>query len=103
MTPKANSSRRRGVSRARGGVFLQSDVYTHATGEAALTAWHMGNLLDVPTLNIEILLDLKQALAGRSFVHTPDIASAWESQRSSQFRSVRGVYKSADMIVGKKP
>ena len=46
-----------------------------------------------------MLLALKKELTGRSFVHTADIASEWESQHSSQFRAVRGLYVRDDLIM----
>lgn len=58
----------------------------------------MRDLLDIPTLNIDILLDLKQALAGRPFVHTAEIAAKWETQRASQFRSVRGLFRASTLV-----
>jgi hypothetical protein len=80
--------------------FLTSETYALAAEKSlGPEAWRMGDLRKIPTLNLEILLDLKRALSGRSFVHTADIASKWESQRASQFSWVRGVYKTSSLIV----
>jgi transcriptional regulator with XRE-family HTH domain len=77
--------------------FLRFEAY----GREDENAWSQGilNILDLPTLNMDIVLDLKQALTGRSFVHTADVASKWEAQRTSQFRNVRGVYRHCNIIV----
>lgn len=83
------------------GLFLRSDSYGR-TGIQEIRNDILDlqkDLLDLPTLNIDILLDLKRALAGRSFVHTDDVAAKWEAQRASQFRRVRGLYLNEKLIV----
>jgi len=57
------------------------------------------DLLDLPTLNLDLLFDLKRGLAGRSFVHTDEVAANWESQRASQFAQVRGLFINANHIL----
>jgi len=59
------------------------------------------DLLDLPTLNLDLILDLKRATAGRSFVHTDEVAANWESQRASQFAQVRGLFINANHILNK--
>jgi transcriptional regulator with XRE-family HTH domain len=77
------------------GEFLRSEYY----GAAAGSDNELLRLDELPTLNVEILLDLKQSLAGRSFVHTEQIASRWEADRASQFRFQRGLFRSPKLIV----
>jgi len=82
------------------GLFLRSEAYGGTTEDDwDRKLWPLRELLDLPTLNIDILLDLKQSLTGRSFVHTVEVASKWESQRLSQFRSEQGLYTNAEIII----
>ncbi len=84
------------------GEFLRSDAYGHIDIKRLEDdILPLREFLELPTLNIDILLDLKQALAGRSFVHTADVASIWESKRSSQFRYVRGLYSTSELVISK--
>jgi transcriptional regulator with XRE-family HTH domain len=59
------------------------------------------DLLALPTLNLDLLLDLKRGLEGRSFVHTAEVAANWESQRASQFAQVRGLFVNANHILNR--
>jgi hypothetical protein len=80
--------------------FLRSDTYGAATpGELSEGLLGLKELLDLPSLNIEPLLDLKESLAGRPFVHTADIAARWEARASSKFRRVSGVYATSELII----
>lgn len=80
-------------------LFLRSDTYGRTDIESIEEdVLPRRELLELPTMNIGILLNLKDDLTGRSFVHTADVASKWESQRASQFRSVHGVYSQTDLI-----
>jgi len=83
------------------GLFLRSDSYGREDIKDILNNILdlRRDLLDLPTLNIDLLLDLKQALAGRSFVHTDGVAARWETQRASQFRLVRGLFLHAKPVV----
>ena len=77
------------------GEFLRSDFY----GSGAVAGKDFLKLDDVPTLNVEMILDLKQSLAGRSFVHTDQIAAKWESNRAAQFKIQRGLFRTPALIV----
>lgn len=82
------------------GEFLRNEAYGGTDTESLeKNILPLRELLDLPTLNLELVLDLKQALSGRSFVHTADVASKWESQRKTQFRYERGLYARAELIV----
>jgi hypothetical protein len=82
------------------GVFLRSESYGRDDiGSLEENVLPSSELLNLPTLNIDVLLALKEELKGRSFVHTADIASRWESQHSSQFLAVRGLYVREDLIM----
>jgi hypothetical protein len=87
------------------GEFLRLDPYVpdpNAADPVSDRVFSVRELLGLPTLNIDILLDLKQSLTGRSFVHTADVASRWEAQRASQFKFERGLYARTNLIVSEK-
>lgn len=82
------------------GEFLRSQAYGRADlKQLENDVLPLRDFLDLPTMNIDILLRLKQDLTGRSFVHTADVASKWESERSSQFRFVRGLYSDSKLVI----
>lgn len=84
------------------GEFLRSDSYGgQEAKEIETNILPLRDLLPLPTLNIDIILDLKHSLAGRSFVHTTDVASKWEDHRASQFVYERGLYRDSNLIVSK--
>jgi transcriptional regulator with XRE-family HTH domain len=80
------------------GEFLRSEFYGSAGGKDR----DFLRLDELPTLNVEIILDLKQSLAGRSFVHTDKIAAKWEVDRAPQFKFQRGLFSTSDLIVGEE-
>jgi transcriptional regulator with XRE-family HTH domain len=85
------------------GEFLRSESYGLVGGEDfEKEIMPVRELLDLPTLNIDLLQTMKQELAGRSFVHTAEIASKWESRRAAQFRSEHGLFQNANLIVTKE-
>lgn len=75
--------------------FLRSETYG-ITSNPDRDTLRVG---DLPTLNIDILMDLKHSLTGRSFVHTADVAAKWESDRRGQFRYHHGLFASSDPVV----
>ena len=81
--------------------FLRSDSYGSEELEAIRSniLAIQNDLLDLPTLNLHILLNLKQDLAGRSFVHTEEVAARWESQHAAQFSGVHGLFRTANLIL----
>jgi transcriptional regulator with XRE-family HTH domain len=54
---------------------------------------------DLPTLNIDIVLELKRSLTGRSFVHSQAIAANWETERGAQFREFTGLFTRPELIL----
>ena len=74
------------------GVFLRSEIY----GTSEKEFLQVGNL---PTLNIDILLDLKRSLTDRSFVHSQKIAARWESEKASQFHTFRAIFNRSNLIL----
>ncbi len=80
------------------GRFLSDENY----GQPPLVARDFLGMGDLPTLNIDILLDLKKSLTGRSFVHTDEIAAKWESERGTQFKNFRAIFRSSDLVVDEK-
>lgn len=74
------------------GVFLRSEIY----GTSEKEFLQVGNL---PTLNIDILLDLKRSLTDRSFVHSQEIAARWESEKASQFQMFRAIFTRSNLIL----
>jgi len=56
-------------------------------------------LLKLPTLNIDLLFELKESLQHRTFSHTPNDAAYWESRRASQFRKIRGLFVSHTLVI----
>lgn len=88
------------------GRFLQVENYyteefeqSYKEGEQVLP---LSDLIELPTLNLDILLDLKRSLTGRSFVHTPDVAAKWESDRASDFKFVKGVFANATLAISEE-
>jgi transcriptional regulator with XRE-family HTH domain len=77
------------------GEFLRSEFYGSGGGGDR----DFLRLDELPTLNVEILLDVKRSFAGRSFVHTDKIAAKWEADRASQFKFQRGLFRTTDLIV----
>jgi transcriptional regulator with XRE-family HTH domain len=77
------------------GSFLRLESY----GQVSATQKDFLSIGDLPTLNIDILLDLKQSLTGRSFVHTDKIAAQWESERATQFKNFRALFSHAKHVV----
>jgi hypothetical protein len=82
------------------GDFLRLETYGRAAqptvdAQAAI----MQDFLSLPTLNFEILSNIKQDLKDRPLVHTADIAAQWEARRAPQFRNVRGLFRKSDLIV----
>jgi transcriptional regulator with XRE-family HTH domain len=87
------------------GRFLTTENYYTKDFEKTYSTGHedevvpLSDLIELPTLNVDIILDLKRQLTGRSFVHTPDVAAKWESDRASNFKCVKGVFENADLVV----
>ena len=77
------------------GIFLRSEAYDNPEN----TNKELLRVDELPTLNIDILLDLKRSLTGRSFVHTYEIAAKWESERATQFRYFRAVFKDPGLVL----
>jgi transcriptional regulator with XRE-family HTH domain len=77
------------------GVFLRSEIY----GTSEKEFLQVG---DLPTLNIDILLDLKRSLTDRSFVHSQKIAARWESEKASQFYKYRAIFLKPDLILNQE-
>jgi transcriptional regulator with XRE-family HTH domain len=77
------------------GEFLSSGTY----GIGYKTDRDFLRIGELPTLNIDILLELKQSLSGRPFVHTAEIAAKWEFDRRAQFRNHRGLFSTAAPVV----
>jgi transcriptional regulator with XRE-family HTH domain len=57
---------------------------------------------EIPTLNIDVILDLKKSLNNRLFIHTHELASTWETERASQFKNSRLFCKHPELIVNPK-
>jgi len=85
------------------GRFLRTENYytedferSYKDGEDVIP---LRDLIELPTLNLDILLGVKRSLTGRSFVHTPEVAAQWESDKASDFRFVKGVFQNERLII----
>lgn len=82
------------------GMFLTSSVYLYSDDtDIVQEVLPAKALLELPTLNIEMVTRLVVDLTGRPFVHTPPLAAAWENRSSRQIRAVHGIYRSSDFVV----
>jgi transcriptional regulator with XRE-family HTH domain len=77
------------------GDFLRLEAY----GQPTNAVEDLMGLNDLPTLNIDILLDLKKSLTSRLFIHTHELAAGWESERGTQFKSCRGIFIGSHLII----
>lgn len=57
------------------------------------------SLDDVPSLNIDLIMDITESLAWRPFVHTENVAAQWEINKTKDFRELRGVYDYPALII----
>lgn len=77
------------------GAFLRMEDYARTD----LPVRDILQVADVPTLNIDVVLDLKRSLADRPFVHTAEIAAEWESRKAPQFQLVCALFRTPDFIL----
>ena len=57
-------------------------------------------LLELPTINIEMISRLVTELTARPFMHTSHLAATWESRMARKFRAAHGIYAHADVLFG---
>lgn len=93
-----NFLEREGAFRVR--EFLERSDYAIPTRDASVErVMPAAALLELPTLNVEMVRRFLTDLSGRPFVHTPKLASAWEERTAPLIRAVDGVFRDPDLIV----
>jgi hypothetical protein len=81
------------------GEFLGNIEYARPSTEAMFQdAIPAAELLDLPTLNVEMVTRLLEDLKGRRFVHTRQLASEWENRTTPRIRNLHGIFRYSDLI-----
>lgn len=80
------------------GDFLRSTTYGAVKRQAFLEMLER-EFKDMPTLNVDLLLDMKRSMGYRPFLHTGAIACRWEKENSPKFLSVKGLFTTPEDIV----
>lgn len=83
------------------GHFLETTEYVRATNDSVTEmVLPKSKLLEMPSLNAEMIVRLADDLAGRPFIHTPPLASAWEDRNSASIRSAQAIFGDPELILG---
>lgn len=84
-------------------IFLTTNSYSQKISKSFVTQILPERVMnEMPTMNIEIILNLIAGLHGRPFVHSPHVAAAWEKRGSHSFFSVQGVYEHPGLVISEE-